>query len=213
MSAFLSLSDIRKKGIAAEDEGRHVAAIILLEECLRADYLDSFGWLVLSDAYRAIGRYTDCARALDCALEHAPESKQWIAYVRHAMLATEQGQFARAEQFFETAADHAGAQLLRWPFTLRAHNLIQMECFERAEELLRLAVAIDDDGDDLDEVFHNLGMALIGQGKYDAAREALTRAIEINSESKPSQSALTCLDGVLEAITLAEQIKIRMSGE
>jgi len=211
---FLSISDVRKKGIAAEDEDRHVAAVILLEQCLRADFLDGYGWLVLADAYKAIGRYADCASALDAALEHAPASERWIVQIRYAMWATERGKFAMAEQYFKTACEDGGSRSLRWPLTLRAANLMRLECFERAEELLRQAVAIDDDDDDdLDEAFHNLGLALIGQGKYDAAKEALSRAIEIDPESKPTQLALRCLDGVAEATTLAAEVRLRSSRE
>jgi tetratricopeptide (TPR) repeat protein len=208
---FLSVSDIRQKGITAESEGRYVAAIILLEQCLRADCLDSYGWLVLADAYRQIGYHTDCARALESALENAPETACWIVYIRYAMLATAQGQFGAAERFFETAAEHEGAQLFRWPLTLRAANLLQMEHFENAERFLRLALTIDDDGDDLDEVFHNLGLALMGQRKYQEAREALEQAEKLNPESKPTQVALKSLDGLSEAIVLAEELRMRNS--
>ena len=211
MSTFVSLPDIWKKGIEAESEGRFVAAILLREECLLNDYFDSYGWLVLADAYREMGHCTACAGALDAALEHAPESERWM--ITFVMPCWRQGNDSSLlrRSFFETAAQYEGAQLLRWPLTLRAANLLQMEHFENAERFLCLALTIEDGGDDLDEVLHNLGLALLGQRKFQAAREAPEKAQKHNPESKPTQLALKSLNGLTEAILLVEELRTRHS--
>ena len=206
---FASLSDIRHAAIAAEGEGRFVAAIILLEQCLRSDPLDGFGWLVLSDAYKATGDYRACRRALDHALEYAPGAEQWIVQNRLAMLASQLGLFEEAEHWFAAANEAEEAKRHRWLLILRGANLIDLERFTEAEKVLREAIALEDGDDELDEAHHSLGIALLRQGEFDAARQSLERAAKICPESTQTGIALKSLEGVAEAIRLAGQLQCR----
>jgi tetratricopeptide (TPR) repeat protein len=209
MTDFISISDVRRQAIDAEDQGRYVAAIILLEQCVQLNPVDSYAWLVLSDAYKAIGRFSASAQALARALEYAPDSERWIVEIRLATLATKQGLFKQAEKWFLAASTADGVRGLRWPLILRGANLIDLQRFAQAEELLRQAFGIEGESDELDEAYHTLGVALIGQGKYAAATEAFRGAAEINPDSTQTKLALKSLEGVEEALSIGQQLQHR----
>lgn len=206
---FVSLSEIRRAGIVAESEGRFVAAIILLEQCLRIDPMDGFGWLILSDAYKATGDYRACRKALDHALGYAPDSEQWIVQTRLAKLACDLGRFEEAEHWFEAANVAEEAKRQQWLLVLRGANFIDLERFTDAEKVLQEAIAVEGGGDELDEAYHTLGIALLRQGEFDAARQSLERAAKISPESTQTRIALKSLEGVAEAIRLAGQLQMR----
>ena len=209
MPEFMSASEVRLKAIEAEGQGRYVAAIILLEQCLQLDCVDGYGWLVLSDAYKAIGRFSACARALESALEYAPDSERWIVENRMAMLAAQQGRYEQAEQWFHRACAADGAKDLRWPLILRGANLIDLERYAVAQDVLRQAIRIEGQSDELDEAYHTLGVALMGQGLYDAAKEEFKRALGIKPDSAQTQLALKSLEGVEDALSIAQDFQAR----
>jgi tetratricopeptide (TPR) repeat protein len=183
-----------------------------LEQCLRFDPLDGYAWLVLSDAYKAIMKYGDCVNALDRALEHAPESRRWYVEFRMASVLVEQGRLQDAEQWFASACTADEANRHRWTFILRASNLLHLGEYARAENLLRQAVLIEGDTDELDELdeaHHTLGQALMLQGKYEAAEEEFKRAAALEPSSAPTQMALKALQGVDRAIEIAGELELR----
>jgi tetratricopeptide (TPR) repeat protein len=206
---FASISEIRRSAIAAESEGRFVAAIILLEQCLRIDPLDGYGWLVLSDAQKSIGDYVACRKSLNLALQYAADSEQWIVQTRLGMLASQLGFFKEAEQWYEAANVAEEAKRQRWLLVLRGDNLINLERYAEAENVLQEAIAMEGKGDELDEAYHTLGIALLRQGDFDGARQSLERAAEISPESTQTRIALQSLEGVPEAIRLAGQLQLR----
>jgi tetratricopeptide (TPR) repeat protein len=211
MTAFLEVSDVRARAIEAEEQGRYVEAILLLEQCLRFDAADGYAWLVLSDAYKAIERTSDCADALRNALNYAPEPERWIVEVRLAMLAIKSGDFPQAEEWFLRACAAEGTLGQRWPLILRGSNLLAMEEFSRAEEVLRGAIEMEGERTEIDEAYRTFGLALTAQGCYEAALDAFRRAAEFDPDSTPNQEALTSLERIEEARAIAEELERRLS--
>jgi tetratricopeptide (TPR) repeat protein len=160
MAIFRSNSDVRRLAIGAQEKGKHVAAIVVLNECLRLNPADSFGWLVLSDAHRAINNLSRSADALANALDYADESHRWIVEIRLATLAIVRGRFDEAENWFRRASSAEDARGQRWPLILRGANLIKLERHAEAEAILKEAVVMEGEVDELDEAHHTLGTAL-----------------------------------------------------
>ena len=146
---FRLFDDVRDMGIEAEKLGNLAVAIILLERCLQLRPIDGFGWLVLSDAYKAIARYNDCKSALLESFEYAADSDRWVVECRLGMVASKQGQFEEAEHWFNRMCQSHEANCQLWPWIMRASNLIALEQFEPAEQLIRQAIENRLQGDNL----------------------------------------------------------------
>lgn len=200
---MLPLDKARKRAIELDEAGCYVAASILLEAVVSHRPDDGFAWLVLSDAYKPIGRLSLCRAALERALTHSPHDKQWIVYVRFAMLAEKCGQFIEAEQWYRKADLEPSAREELWIATLRAANLVALEEFSTAERVIRSAIESDGELSDPDEVYHGLGLSLIGQEKYAEARDALKHALALGGDSEATKSALMALEGIEEAQAMA----------
>lgn len=199
MNQRVSLADLRCRAFEAIEADRYVVGTILLERFLQSDPDDGYGWFMLSDAYRATGHLKQSKQAMLTSLEHSSAQQQWLVFTRLAIIAKEMGDHAVAEDWFSRASEGSSFFKFRWPSVLRANNLIKLERFSEAEAVLRTALEISDESDDLDETWNQLGVALLGQRKYDAARSAFQKAVECDPQQTGSKAALVYLAGIEDA--------------
>lgn len=199
MNQRVSLADLRRQAFEAIEADRYVVGTILLERFLQSDPHDGYGWFMLSDTYRATGHFKESKQAMLTSLEHSPAQHQWSVLVRLGIIEKAMGDHVVAEDWFSRASEDSSFFEFRWPSVLRANNLIKLERFSETEWVLRTALEIPDEDDLLDEVWHTLGVALIGQRKYAAARSAFQMALECDPQQPKSSDALNYLAGIEDA--------------
>lgn len=203
---YLSLEDIRSKAIEAEDKGHFAVAIVLLEKCLERQPVDGFGWLVLSDAYKAVSRLKDCRNALMHAIDYATKDNHWPVQMRLGMVAALQGLHEEAEKWFATALKHDEAQTHLWTWTIRAANLITLERFSGAEQLMRNAIESGIQDEEMDEAYHTLARALMAQGRYADAETAFRKTLRRAGDCENISPGLAAVDGFEAALDLIQSL-------
>jgi tetratricopeptide (TPR) repeat protein len=206
----VNLPDLREAALQAEREDRYVAAILLLEPYLRANPVDGFAWLTLAAVYKSVGRFRDAGEALQNALNYAPDAERWTVQARIAMLHTKCGRLEEAEEWFCRATSNEEARKSGWPLILRGANLNTLERHDEAELILREAVHNCSEDDELDEAHHNLGIALLGQRKYQEAKESFTNSLELDPTFKAGLLALKFLEGRDSAAKMASEFESRI---
>jgi len=189
----------KQRAIELEESGCYVAAAILLKSVVDVAPEDSFAWLVLSDCLKAMGQLTRCREALEQVLVHSPSDHKWIVFVRLAMLERKRGHFQEADHWFIKASLEEGARDYHWVNILRAANLILLEDFAAAEQVIRSVIENGSPLDDPDEAYNILGLSLLGQDKYLDARDALTTSFRLAENSEIPKRALMATESIEEA--------------
>ena len=189
---------LREFGIKCEDQEAFSAAVIALRAHLEGDPTDSFAWMTLGDAYKVLSRFDDARSAMDQALIHASDKRRWMVMTRRAWVEEKSGHHEECEAWCERAFAQPDFSESRWPHVLRGGNLLRLERFADAERLFRNATELDseDDGDDLNEAWHMLGVSLLAQERMEEAAEAFQRALELDPQAEISRTQLEGLKQV-----------------
>lgn len=116
-----------------------------------------------------------------------------------AMIHAECGKLESAEQLWKNACERRGAP--GWAWILRAANLVHLGCLSDAEACYRKSIGLEEANDD--EAYLNLGWAFRVQGRYDEARSAYNKALEITPNYPEAIAGLKSLEGIEEVLNLA----------
>lgn len=184
-------------GIKCEKQGAYSAAIVALKAHLESQPTDSAAWMVLADTYGVLHQFESARAAFDQSLQGVSDHNRWIVLMRRAILEEQSGMHSLAEYWYKRGFAEPDFLTERWPHVCRGRNLFFLERFAEAEQHLRIATEIPgNEGDDLDEAWHMLGVSLLSQGRLEEATEAFQGALEVNPESDISRKLLEGLKQV-----------------
>ena len=204
---MLRVREAKARGIEFDDQGCYAAGMIVLEQVVQVAPDDALAWLVLSDCYKAVGRRSDCRRALDISLLRSPSKRRWIVYARLAILENQLGHFKESEEWFLKASLEAEDDAKEWIAVLRGENLIASEDFLSAEQVIQSLRQEQRELENEDEVLNVLGRALLGQNRLEEAKHVFLASASIAGRDKLTDKAaiaMSCLD---EARAIAESIR------
>jgi len=143
------------------------------------------GWRVLGRTLSEVSRFDEAIDALNRALEMAEQRYRTFVYCDMGDLCRDRGDDASAEQWFRRAIDQEPAD---------AHGYIYLGCMlarlgrlSEAEETHRRATLCKRGC--IDEAWHNLGLVLRAQGRYDEAAACFEAALKIDPQYKDARLA------------------------
>lgn len=138
----------------------------------------------LARALTQLSRFDEAHRAFDEAFEQAAErgaegGHEHIFSAR-GRLEQRRGDFSQAEHWFAKAVEAAPHRTYNHIFL--GVLVFQRGDIKRAEEIYRNAIAtvVPAEGDELDEIYANLGGVLVAQERYAEAVECFERALELD---------------------------------
>jgi tetratricopeptide (TPR) repeat protein len=176
----------------------------LLSVYLRHRPRHSFAWYLFGDSQRILGLNEEAERALNRAMELAPEKRAWKVHANFARLYESLGRRSDAESHFAIAAADAEGGQIGWVWILRGSNLALQGMLREAEACHRTAILSADV--DLDEAHFNLGLVLRAQGRYTEARKAFESALGITPDYIEAHDALCSVDGIENAMELLAKL-------
>jgi tetratricopeptide (TPR) repeat protein len=154
-------------------------------------------WMLFdyASALRRVGRRVDAHRVYDSIdRSTVPKGKEWLLYLNHARLYSDEGRFSEAEKFFRSAVSKNPGSTVPWIYL--AGSLAEQEKFEDAIAVLLSAVELDGDRD---EVYLNLAYSLRTLGRLDQARDCLQRALAITPDYPEAHEELADINAALGA--------------
>jgi tetratricopeptide (TPR) repeat protein len=143
------------------------------------------GWRWLGLSLYDVSQFEDAERALRRSLELA--SAEWLHFALADLgnLFRLRGDAAAAETWFRKAIAHAPSHASAYTFL--GAMLARLGRLAEAEQLHRQGTACD--GGAVDEAYHNLGLVLRSQGRYEEAVECFELALGIDPEYGDARSA------------------------
>jgi protein O-GlcNAc transferase len=181
-------------------ENRHAVVVELLSPYVRHRTRHGWGHYLLGESLRNLGLFQEAERQLliaDRFPDNRPRSK-----IRLGNLCQSFGDYAQAERWYAKAVQHPKAADWGWVWILRGGNLARTNQLAAAEECHRHALTLSDT--DHDEAWLNIGLVLRAAGKYTDAIDAFKKALELTPDYPEAREALDSLNGITEAVALAQ---------
>ena len=134
-------------------------------------------------------RYDEALAVFHDMIEHFPE-RRWGTYNQLGHLYRYRGDFEKAMRWYRKAIEEDSTEATSFIFlgAIQARQGLLTD----AEATHRTATQCKNGC--IDEAYHNLGLVLRGQGRYDEAEECFGKAIEIDPEY---EAAIEALDDII----------------
>lgn len=189
---------------ALEVDGQEAVAVELLQAYVPHRLGHVHAIFLLGDALRVLGQSFHAQKYLLNALKLAPETKQFTIKARLGMLCASLGNRSQAESWFTEAVADSNGSTCGWIWIMRGQNLSLACDFLPAELCYSKAIEIGDD--DAHEAWCGLGNIYRAQRRYEDARRAYTRAIELVPEYEEANEAFRGLENISDALLRAANI-------
>ena len=168
-------------------DGPYAALAIQYARRFLARYPDhALAWTLFGTTLVEIARYHEAEQAFANALEFCPNGKRHIvlAYLGH--MAREAGDYGQAASWYRkaiaAAPDDAGGHIFLGAVLAKQGRLSQVEAAHR--EATRCTYGC------VDEAFHNLGLVLRAQERFEEAAECFREAIQLDPDYRAARRAL-----------------------
>ena len=193
-------AQLRALAVEAYRSDRLAVAIEVLTTYVRMNSTDAYALYVLGDSLRQIGRWAEAEETLVQARRCVAPDKEAIVVWSLASLFEGRGLHSRAELLYAELLSDAETAASDSYWIMRGANLMSNELHVKAEHCFRRAVTAS--GNNLDEAYCNLGLALRAQRRYSEATDALHAALRIRPDYEDAATALRSMEGITEAMQL-----------
>lgn len=170
----------------AFDADHPATTVVLARKLLEVEPDDAMAWTRLGKALGQFINYEEAKRALETALEYSSASKRYIVYSYMGHICKWRGDYAGAATWYrqvtELKPDDAGGYIFLGAALARQGKLAEAEETHRSGTTCKEGC--------IDEAYHNLGLVLRAQGRFDEAGTCFEKAIEIDPEYDAAKEAL-----------------------
>ena len=193
---------ITREAIFEANRNNQAATCVFLAECWLAEHPDDVGVIFdYAEMLYKLTRYEEAIQIYQDAIERFPDHR-WGLFNQLGQLSRYRGDFATAETWFQQAIYEDNEEAASYIF-LGAVQARQGKLRE-AEATHRRATQCSDGF--VDEAYHNLGLVLRAQGRFEEARKCFLKAIEIDNEYEDAREALKDVESVIQAIKKAKTV-------
>lgn len=180
--------------------GHRFSAIAMFQQAQKLDANDQELRLRLGDALREVGLVREAEATLK-SIDKLPERSEWYRHASLGKLFEDIGNYPSAESYYRRAVELHPESTVPWVL-LGALLSRQGRVQEALEIFYKGATACGD----VDEVFANIGNCLMTLARYEQAKVAYEKAIEIFPEDTKTALALEDVTSLLSILGTSKAI-------
>jgi tetratricopeptide (TPR) repeat protein len=177
---------IRDALVDAFDAEHPATSVVLARKLLERESEDAMAWTRLGCMLGEIANWVEAERALQAALRFSKDSKRYIVYTYLGHICKWQGDYEGAAKWYRMVVDLKPDDTCGYAFLGAA--LARQGKLAEAEEVHRSATRCNEGC--IDEAYHNLGLVLRGQGRFEEAITCFEKAIELDPKYAAAKEAL-----------------------
>jgi len=182
------MNEINQAITDADNRNQAATVVLLAERWLQENPNDVWISHEYATMLYKLTRFEEALQVYRDMIERHPDHR-WGIYNQMGHLFRYRGDYKEAAKWYQKAIDEDPAEASSYIFL--GATQARQGCLTEAESTHRKATQCEDGF--IDEAYHNLGLVLRGQGRYEEAEVCFMKAVEIDPEY---EDAIEALEGI-----------------